>query len=87
MVSAAPSPSTDALTLFDDEPLDSIDFVTKALSSIIEKTKCTLDALEKLIGEGKLRTIYKKFRADVDVILRNDVIKCMDTKGLIERVK
>lgn len=87
MVSAAPSPSTNELTLFDHEPFDAIDGVTKWWNSIIEKTKCTLDAVGDLIGKGELRTIYKKFRADVDVILRNDVKKCMDTKGLIERVK
>lgn len=80
-------PIDDEFMLFDEESFGLIDIVTKALNLMIEKTKCTLDAVGKLVGEGELKTIYMKFRADVDAILQNDVKKCMDTKGLIERIK
>lgn len=75
------------LTLFDEESFGLIDIVTKILNSIIEKTKCTLDIIDKIIGNGELRNVYKKFRADVMAILKNDVKQCAQTKGLIEKLK
>lgn len=76
------------LTLFDEEEsFGVIDIVTQVLNNIIEKAKCTLDVIDKLIGAGELRGVYRKFRKDVEAILMNDVKKCMETKGVLEKIK
>lgn len=81
------SPIGDELVAFDDESFGLIDILTKFFNSMIEKTKCTWDVFGKLIGEGKLRNIYKKFRKDVEALYKSDVKKCMETEGVIERIK
>lgn len=75
------------LTLFNEEPFGLIDIMTKLLNSMIEKAKCTLDVIGKIVGDGELWNVYKKFRDDVSEILKNDVKQCMQTKGLIEKLK
>lgn len=66
---------------------DIIDAITKMVNSLIEKVKCTLDVIDDIIGDGELRNVYKKFRADVEAILKNDVKQCTQTEGLIAKLK
>lgn len=64
-----------------------IDTVINFLNTLIEKTKCTLDVIEKMSSGTELSTPYKKFQADVAAILKNDVIQCAQTEGFIEMSK
>lgn len=64
-----------------------VDTIKKLLEKLREKVKCSLDALGEIIGEGELRNVYKKFRADVESILRNDALECLKIRGAIEKLK
>lgn len=86
-MTAASSPSTNDLKLFDVESFGVIDVITKVLNSLIEKSKCTLDVVGKIVGKGELRNVYKKIRADVEAIVNNDAKKCAQTKGMIVKLK
>lgn len=63
------------------------DIVGNLYDALIRKTKCTLDAMEDIVGEGELRHVYKKLRTDVEAILMNDVKECARTNGLIGKTK
>lgn len=63
------------------------DTIRKVLEKLREKVKCSIDALGDIIGEGELRNVYKKFRADVESILRNDALECLKVHGAIEKLK
>lgn len=63
------------------------DSVTALLNALIEKTKCALDAIEDLLEEGELKNVYKKLRADVEAILKEDVKQCAQTSGLVAQLK
>lgn len=84
---APPSLEIDELRLFDEKSFDLIGSIAKMLNALIEKVKCTLDVIGDLIGDGELRNVYKKFRADVEAILQNDVQQCKQTKGLLAKIK
>lgn len=77
-----------------EEPMDD-DVVTFDLAETIKKLieqlkqriKCSLTALEDIIGEGELRGVYKKFRADLKALLKNDAKQCLEVRGVIEKLK
>lgn len=66
---------------------DISDKVAEMLQALIKKVKCTLNAMEDLLAEGELRNVYKKYRADVESILTNDVKKCLSAEGLVGKLK
>lgn len=66
---------------------DITDAASKLLVALIEKIKCALNAMEDLLEEGELRNVYKKFRTDVEAILKNDVDQCKQTEGLVQKLK
>lgn len=73
----------------DDEvaSLALLDTIKKALEKLQKKVTCSLDAVGGVIGEGQLRHVYKKFRADVESILKNDALQCLKVSGPIEKLK
>lgn len=86
VVSAAPSP----FALIDDKVNfvgDTIDNGTHILNSLIEKTKCSLDVIGYVIGGGELSPTYKKFRANVETILKDDVNECVQTRNAMKKFK
>ena len=67
------------------------DAVTKVLNSLIEKTKCTLDVIQEVIDEtkdgGQLGSVYKKYRADIEAVLKAGVEQCKQENGLTQKLK
>lgn len=78
----------------DEEPMDD-DVVTFDLAETIKKLveqlkqriKCSLTAVEEIVGEGELRGVYKKFRADLESLLKSDAKQCLEVKDVIEKLK
>lgn len=64
-----------------------VDTVKKMLEQLVEKVKCSMDAVEAVIGEGALRSVFKQFRYDVESLLKNDAKQCLHADGLIEKLK
>lgn len=88
-VSAAPtsSPFSSELALIDESTFGITDAVTNVLNSLIEKTKCTLDVIQDVIGDDELGNVFKKFKSDVESTLKNDVKGCVHADGLIAKFK
>lgn len=87
-MSAAPSAlANNEFKLFDEESFHEIDKINSVLNSSIEKTKCTLNVVDGIVGEGQLRNSYEKFHMNVETILKNDVRQCTQTEELIEKMK
>lgn len=88
---AAPSPFTSELTAIDDDTLSVFDLPTdaaaKVLNALIETVKCGLDVLDEILNEGELGSVYKKFRSEVEAILKDDVKQCLQTEKLVEKLK
>lgn len=66
---------------------DLIDTIKKLIKKLQERVKCSIDAVGEIIGDGELKNVYKKFRSDIENLLKNDAKQCLETKGVIEKLK
>lgn len=81
-------PEEAVTSLFANEmTYDTTDTIAKALNSLIEKTKCSLDVLQEMLDGTELGDAYKKVRTDVEAILENDVKHCQQTEGVVGQLK
>lgn len=66
---------------------DLAESIKKLIEQLKQRIKCSLTAVEGIVGEGELRGVYKKFRADLEALLKNDAKHCLEVKGVIEKLK
>lgn len=86
-MTAAPSSSNVELQLFDEEAFSLVDDVTKVFEDLLEKVKCSLDAVGEVIGESDLKPKYEGFKFNVKSILQNGVEQCAETEGLLQKLQ
>lgn len=75
------------LQLFDDEAFNLVDDVRKVFEDLLDKAKCSLNAIGEVIGESELKSTYEGFRTAVQTALHNGVEQCAQTEGLLEKLK
>lgn len=73
----------------DDEivPFDLAETIKNLIEQLKKRIKCSINAVEKIIGDGELRGVYKKFRVNLESLLKNDAKQCLVVKGVIEKLK
>lgn len=86
-MTAAPSSPNLELQLFDEEAFNLVDDVTKVFEDLLDKVKCSLHAVGKVIGESELKSEYEEFKTAVKTVLHSGVEQCAQTKGLLEKLK
>lgn len=61
--------------------------ITKKLRQLVAKVKCAVRVTGEVIGEGDLKKVFLKFRADITSILKVDVKNCIKAKGLKAKIE
>lgn len=65
---------------------DLADIVTEVIKTGVKKLKCSLNSINELVKNSELKKLYDELKLSVDDILQNDLQKCVETKGLQEKL-
>lgn len=66
---------------------DLAETIKKLIEQLKKRIKCSITAVEEIIGEGELRGVYQKFRADLESLLKTDAKQCLEVADVIEKLK
>lgn len=73
-----------------DDEVEAFDLaatIKRVLEELKKRIKCSIHAVEAIIGDGELKGVFAKFRADLESLLKNDAKQCVKTKGVLEKMK
>jgi len=66
---------------------DLADTVKKVIEELRKRIKCSINGIEEIVGEGELRSVYQKFRADLESLLKTDAKQCLEANGVVNKLK
>lgn len=66
---------------------DLADTVKKVIEELKQRIKCSITAIEGIVSEGQLRSVYQKFRADLESLLKTDAKQCLETSRVTDKLK
>lgn len=75
------------LSIHDELTYGITDTITKVLQALLEKVKCSLKAIQKLLVDSDLLDIFTEFKDDVERVLSTDAKKCLQVEGLSPKIK
>lgn len=86
-MTAAPSTSHTELLSFDEETYNIVDTITGAFEKLVRQVKCSVNAIEEIVGEGELKKVFDEFKANLESVLHHDMQECGKAEGLLEKLK
>lgn len=75
------------LSIYEEMEFSVIDTVKTIIDAIFEKVKCSMGALGALFIESDLLDLYLELKQNVEELLKNDVMECIQTEGLTAKFK
>lgn len=86
MSAALPHSSSSPKLTFEDLAIDDLRAYSE-LDELVKLFKCSRDVIGNVIGESDLKPLFEQYKREFDVVLQNDLIKCNELEGVIERAK
>lgn len=86
-MSAAPSSINEDSMLIDVDNFGVIGDFNEAIQSILEKVKCSVPVIGRVIQESDLKEDYLEYKSAVENILKNDLPKCAQLDSVESKLK
>lgn len=68
--------------LFEVDDFGVVDDINKALQGLLQKVKCSVSVISKVLGEADLKKDYLEYKLAVENLVKNDLKQCVQADGL-----
>lgn len=73
--------------LFEVDGFGVVDDINKAIQDLLQKIKCSVSVIGQVVGETDFKKDYVEYKSAIEIILKNDLKKCVQVDGLQSKFK